>query len=85
MDLHQNDGALLVTHPQVLGDCAAGTVVEVGEEVETAGRLKVGDKVFGFVWRSDGERAEQEYVTSEAWKFGKVSSFPYIEIVFGCG
>jgi NADPH:quinone reductase-like Zn-dependent oxidoreductase len=70
LDIHQNDGGLLVTHPQVLGDSCAGTVVEVGEEVKN---LKVGDKVFGFVWKSDKERAQQEFVTAEWWQFGKVS------------
>ena len=29
LDLHQNDGGLLVKHPQVLGDSTAGTVVEI--------------------------------------------------------
>ena len=42
LDLHQNDGGLLVTHPQVLGDGTAGTVVEVGPNVRN---LKIGDKV----------------------------------------
>ena len=34
LDLHQNDGGLLVSHPQVLGDGSAGTVVEVGPDVK---------------------------------------------------
>ena len=42
LDLHQNDGGLLVTHPQVLGGSLAGTVVEVGPNVCN---LKKGDKV----------------------------------------
>lgn len=42
LDLHQNDGGLLVNHPQVLGDGTAGTVSKVGPGVT---RLKVGDKV----------------------------------------
>lgn len=42
LDLHQNDGGLLVVHPQVLGDGTAGTVVEVGPGVNN---LRVGDKV----------------------------------------
>lgn len=49
LDMHQNDGGLLVKHPQVLGDGVAGTIVEVGPDVK---RLKVGDKVFGFSWRN---------------------------------
>ena len=69
LDLHQNDGGLLVTHPQVLGDSTAGTVVEVGPDVQ---RLRVGDKVFGFTWRSQAEKAYQEFVTAEEWLFGKV-------------
>jgi hypothetical protein len=42
LDLHQNDGGLLVKHPQVLGDGIAGTVVEVGPNLKN---LKLGDKV----------------------------------------
>ncbi|KAF3003425.1 hypothetical protein E8E13_001272 [Curvularia kusanoi] len=69
LDLHQNDGGLLVTHPQVLGDGSAGTVVEVGPGVK---RLKVGDKVFGFTWRSQAEKAFQEFVTAEEWLLAKL-------------
>lgn len=61
LDLHQNDGGLLVKHPQVLGDGVAGTVVEVGPEAK---RLKVGDKVFGFTWRNQQEKAYQEFATT---------------------
>lgn len=74
LDLHQNDGGLLVTHPQVLGDGTAGTVVEVGSDVK---RLKVGDKVFGFTWRSQPEKAHQEFVTAEEWLLAKVSDKAY--------
>lgn len=70
LDLHQNDGGLLVQHPQVLGDSTAGTVVEIGPDVK---RLKVGDKVFGFTWRSQVEKAHQEYITLEEWLLAKVS------------
>ena len=42
LDLHQADGGLLVKHPQVLGDGIAGTVVEVGPDMQN---LRVGDKV----------------------------------------
>lgn len=42
LDLHVNDGGLLATHPQVLGDAVAGTVVKVGPGAK---RLRVGDKV----------------------------------------
>ena len=72
LDLHQNDGGLLVTHPQILGDTTAGTVVEVGPDVK---RLKVGDKVFGFTWRSQTEKGMQEFVTTDEWLFGKVCIF----------
>jgi NADPH:quinone reductase-like Zn-dependent oxidoreductase len=70
LDLHQNDGGLLVKHPQVLGDGTTGTVVEVGPEVK---RLKVGDEVFGFTWRNQNEKAHQEFCTTEEWLLGKVS------------
>lgn len=71
LDLHQADGGLLVQHPQVLGDGVAGTVVEVGPDVAD---LKVGDKVFGFTWRNQAEKAHQEYVTAPEKLFGKVPS-----------
>lgn len=44
LDLHQNDGGLLVEHPQVLGDGVAGTVKSIGAGVQN---LAVGDKVSG--------------------------------------
>lgn len=69
LDLHQNDGGLMVKHPQVLGDGTAGTVVEVGPGVK---RLQVGDKVFGFTWRSQAEKAHQEFCTAEEWLLAKV-------------
>lgn len=42
LDLHQNDGGLLVKPPQVLGDSVTGEVVEVGSEVSN---IQAGDKV----------------------------------------
>ncbi|KAF9694622.1 hypothetical protein EKO04_007282 [Ascochyta lentis] len=69
LDLHQNDGGLLVEHPQVLGDGTAGTVVEVGSKVQ---RLRVGDRVFGFTWRSRAEKSQQEFVTVEEWLLAKL-------------
>ncbi len=67
LDLHQADGGLLVKHPQVLGDGLAGTVVEVGPHVKA---LKVDDKVFGFTWRSQQEKAHQVFVTAPENLFG---------------
>lgn len=69
LDLHQADGGLLVTRPQVLGDGVAGTAVEVGPEVKS---LKVGDKVFGFTWRKQAEKAHQLYVTAPENLLGKI-------------
>ncbi|RDL38848.1 uncharacterized protein BP5553_03188 [Venustampulla echinocandica] len=69
LDLHQNDGGLLVTHPQVLGDGTSGTVVEVGDGVK---KLQVGDKVFGFTWREQKEKSHQEYVTVPEYLLGKI-------------
>jgi NADPH:quinone reductase-like Zn-dependent oxidoreductase len=42
LDLHQNDGGLLVKHPMILGGNIAGSVVKTGLGVSS---LKVGDKV----------------------------------------
>ncbi|KAJ4355349.1 hypothetical protein N0V95_003024 [Ascochyta clinopodiicola] len=69
LDLHQNDGGLLVTHPQVLGDGTAGTVVEAGADVK---RLRIGEKVFGFTWREQAEKSQQEFVTVDEWQLAKV-------------
>lgn len=73
LDLHQNDGGLLVKHPQVLGDGTAGTVVEVGPGVK---RLRVNDQVFGFTWRKQTEKAHQEYCTTDEWLLAKVQGRP---------
>lgn len=78
LDMHQNDGGLLVKHPQVLGDGCAGTIVEIGEGVKKRGMYKVGEKVFGFTWREQKEKAHQEFVTAPEWLFAKVClSKPY--------
>ncbi|KAK5280557.1 hypothetical protein LTR40_006185 [Exophiala xenobiotica] len=69
LDLHEADGGLLVKHPQGLGDGVAGTVVEIGSDVT---RLKVGDKVFGFTWRGQAEKAHQEFVVAPEYLFGKL-------------
>jgi NADPH:quinone reductase-like Zn-dependent oxidoreductase len=72
LDLHQNDGGLLVKHPQILGDSLAGTVVEVGAEVKT---LTVGDKVFGFSFEDQKKKAHQEFATVTETSLSKVHSF----------
>lgn len=72
LDLHQNDGGLLVKHPQVLGDGTAGTVVEIGPNTK---RLSVGDKVFGFTWRNQAEKSQQEFCIADEWQFAKVLKF----------
>ncbi|CZR62473.1 related to Zn-dependent oxidoreductases [Phialocephala subalpina] len=69
LDLHQNDGSLLVNHPQVLGSGIAGIVVELGLQVKN---LKVGDQVFGFGWREQKEKAHQELATVPEYLLGKI-------------
>ena len=58
LDLHQNDGHLLVSPPQILGDGLAGTVTQVGPGTS---RLHVGDKVFGFAYQGNAQKAHQEF------------------------
>ncbi|OBT46472.1 hypothetical protein VE00_03367 [Pseudogymnoascus sp. WSF 3629] len=69
LDLHQNDGGLLVEHPQVLGDGIAGTVKSVGAGVQN---LVVGDKVFGFCFEESQRKAHQEFVTVPATSLSKL-------------
>ncbi|KAL8940512.1 MAG: hypothetical protein Q9211_002241 [Gyalolechia sp. 1 TL-2023] len=69
LDLHQADGGLLVNHPQVLGDGVAGQVVATGSDVTM---LKPDDFVFGFTFRSEKEKAYQEYVCAPENLLGKV-------------
>lgn len=42
LDLHKADGGLLTKYPEIVGGGFAGTVVEVGDDVE---QFQVGDKV----------------------------------------
>ena len=60
---------LKVNHPQCLGDGVAGTVVEIGPGAK---RLSVGDKVFGFSWRTPQEKAHQEYCTTNEYLLAKL-------------
>lgn len=69
LDMHQADGHLLVNPPQVLGDGVTGTVVEIGAEVV---ELKVGDKVFGFAFKTAKEKAHQIYATFSQHLVGKL-------------
>ncbi|OBT65116.1 hypothetical protein VE03_04711 [Pseudogymnoascus sp. 23342-1-I1] len=69
LDLHQNDGGLLVEHPQVLGDGVAGTVKSIGPGVQN---LAIGDKVFGFCFEESHRKAHQEFVTVPEISLGKV-------------
>jgi NADPH:quinone reductase-like Zn-dependent oxidoreductase len=69
LDLHQNDGGLLLTHPLVLGDGIAGTVTAVGPDVKN---LAVGDKVFGFAFRENKQKAYQDFATVPETALGKI-------------
>lgn len=68
-DLHQADGGMLATYPQVLGDGISGTVAALGAGVDD---VKVGDWVFGFAWREPKEKAHQLYVTLPRYIVGRV-------------
>lgn len=68
-DLHQTDGGLLITsYPHVLGDSVAGIVTAIGPDVKN---LNVGDLVFGFTFRSQKERGQQEIIVAPEALLGK--------------
>jgi len=72
LELHQADGGLLISsYPTILGENAAGTIVEVGPGVQ---RFSVGDKVFGFNYdySTQQDRAYQVFITAPEYRFGKV-------------
>ncbi|KAM0263533.1 hypothetical protein ACHAQJ_001152 [Trichoderma viride] len=72
LDLHQADGGLLVTPPQVMGSSFGGTVVALGP-VDPANpdhhnpKLQVGDSVFGLAHRSPREKSHQTYLTTSTF------------------
>ena len=59
LDLHQNDGHLLVTPPQILGGGLGGTITQVGPNTT---HLKIGDRVFGYAFQGNTQKAHQEFV-----------------------
>lgn len=69
LDLHQNDGGLLVKHPQVMGGGLAGTVVQLGPDVKS---LQIGETVFGYGWREQKEKSHQIFSTMPVYLLSKV-------------
>lgn len=71
LDLHRADGGLLMKSGDIFGSTTVGVVEEVGPSA--AGRLQVGDRVFGWAFQEPRYKGHQEYVTAPEWMFGKVS------------
>jgi NADPH:quinone reductase-like Zn-dependent oxidoreductase len=73
LELHQADGGLLVTYPYRMGGSYAGVVVQVGPSSSPSPRsLSVGDKVFGFSFRTPEERCHQTYLTTDWYCVSKL-------------
>lgn len=75
LDLHQADGGLLVTHPALMGGSYGGTVAQLGPDQPSgtpAENLHVGDKVFGFTFRSREEKCHQIYLTTDWYMVSKL-------------
>lgn len=82
LDVFQVDAGLMAKFPQSLGDTAAGTVVEVGPEAK---RLRVGDKVFGFFFQNEHQKAMQIFATVPEHLLAKVRDrYRYLSIGLGC-
>lgn len=75
LDVYQVEAGLMARFPQSLGDTAAGTVVEVGPDTTL---FNVGDRVFGFFFHGEREKAQQVYVTAPQRLFGKVMNAQYL-------
>ncbi|EPE06758.1 zinc-binding dehydrogenase [Ophiostoma piceae UAMH 11346] len=71
LDLHQADGGLLVTHPQVMGSGLAGTVLKTGPDVKY---FAAGDAVFGFSFATPEQKAHQTIATVPETTMGKIPS-----------
>ncbi|ORY71681.1 zinc-binding dehydrogenase [Pseudomassariella vexata] len=78
LELHQADGGLLIQPPHIIGSSAAGTVMEVGPSSSPTNsnssnnRFEVGDKVFGYSFKTTPERCGQVYITAASHQYGKV-------------
>ncbi|KAK7937363.1 uncharacterized protein PG986_014231 [Apiospora aurea] len=70
LDLHRADGGLLMQPGAIFGSTTAGVVEATGPA--TSGRLRAGDRVFGWAFQKPQYRAHQEYVTAPEWMFGKI-------------
>ncbi|KAK7960496.1 hypothetical protein PG988_011710 [Apiospora saccharicola] len=70
LDLHRADGGLLQKPGEIFGLTTVGVVEEVG--AGASGRLRVGDRVFGWAFQEPRYRAHQEFVTAPEWMFGKI-------------
>ncbi|KAK8117871.1 NAD(P)-binding protein [Apiospora kogelbergensis] len=70
LDLHRADGGLLMKSGDIFGSTTVGVVEEVGPSA--AGRLQVGDRVFGWAFQEPRYKGHQEYVTAPEWMFGKI-------------
>ncbi|THV89161.1 alcohol dehydrogenase [Aureobasidium pullulans] len=69
LDVYQVDAGLMINqYPHGLGDSISGTVVEIGDGIE---KFKIGDRVCGFVFHSEQEKAQQVFVTAPEHLFAQ--------------
>ncbi|KAK8022652.1 hypothetical protein PG993_013419 [Apiospora rasikravindrae] len=61
---------LLMQPGAIFGHTTVGVVEATGPA--TSGRLRIGDRVFGWAFQEPRYRAHQEYVTAPEWMFGKI-------------
>jgi NADPH:quinone reductase-like Zn-dependent oxidoreductase len=81
LDVYMVDGGIMADYPIRVGDAAAGTVVKIGEGVT---RFQCGDRVFGFLFHGEEEKAHQQFIIASDHLFGKARPLHVLSLAAFC-